>query len=277
MKFSYQVGTPDLKISPNVTCMQGDFAYNMAKLSEYGYDAVELMSTYPKSLDWHKIKQILDDCGLSASLICTGELGLLGFNISDPDDALRRQGLERIKELIDVAEFFGVGINIGNTKGRYIDHVPHEETYARALEGFRELCDYAQPKNVPICIETGAFVYINFLNTCAEVAEMIEKVDRKNLGIMLDLFHLQIEEKNMLEAIRRYAPICQHVHLADNNRKYPGAGGHNFREIIESFHAADYDGAFSVEVRQVPDSHTAARLAANTLVPIFSDVYGWQK
>lgn len=277
MKFSYQVATPDLKISSDVTCMQGDFERNMAYLAANGYDAVEIMSTYPKSIDWVRVKQVLDDNGLAPALVCTGELGLLGFNISSPNDALRRQGIERIKELIDVASFLGVGINIGNTKGRYIDNIPHEEIWQRALEGFRELCDYANPKNVTICIETGAFVYINFLNTCAEVAEMIRAVDRDNLGIMLDIFHLYIEEKDMIEAIRRYAPICYHVHLADNNRKYPGACGLDFEKIIGAFKESGYDQAFSVEVRQVPDSYTAARCAAETLVPVFEKVYGWKQ
>lgn len=277
MKFSYQVGTPDLKISPNVTCMQGDFETNMCQLASYGYDAVELMTTYPASIHWDGIKRTLDNCGLSPALVCTGELGLLGFTISNPDDALRRQSLERIKETIDVASLLGVGINIGNTKGRYVDNIPKQEIYARAKEGFQELCDYAKPRNVSICIETGAFVYINFLNTCSEVAQMIQDVGRENLGIMLDLFHLQIEEPDMLEAIRKYGQICQHVHLADNNRKYPGAGGFDFCKIINAFRDIGYQQAFSVEVRQVPDSHTAARLAAQKLMPLFQQIYGWSR
>ena len=274
MKFSYQLATPDLKISSNVTCMQGDFERNVAQLAAFGYDSVELMSTYPKSLDWVKIKEILDRNGMTASLICTGELGLLGYTVSNPVPALRQQSLERIKELIDVAEFFGVGINIGNTKGQYNDLVSREETYQLALEGFRDLCDYSIKRNVTIAIETGAFVYINFLNTCGEVGDFIQKAGKQNLGIMLDIFHLMIEEKSIVGAIEQYTPICYHVHLADNNRKYPGGGGLNFDEIIGAFHKAGYDQAFTVEVRQVPDSMTAAQKAAETLVPVFERIYG---
>jgi sugar phosphate isomerase/epimerase len=273
MKFSYQAGTPDLKISPNVTCIQGNFEENVSQLCSFGYDSVELMSTYPKSVDWHKIKSILDSHNMSVSLICTGELGLLGYTLSNPNDMLRAQSLERIKELIDVASFFGVGINIGNTKGQYLDGVPRAETERRAVEGFQELCDYAKPKNVTIAIETGAFFYINFLNTCAEAAEVIHKAKRDNLGLMLDIFHLYIEEKNMIEAIKKYTPMCYHVHLADNNRMYPGAGGFDFENILSAFHKSGYDKAFTVEVRQKPDSLTAAREAAKTLVPIFKKVY----
>lgn len=273
MKFSYQIGTPDLKISHGVTCMQGDFRENIQRLASYGYDSIEIMTTYPKSVDWEWVKACLDERHMGVSLICSGELGLLGYTISHPDDAVREQSLKRIEELIDLAAFFEVGINIGNTKGRYIDHVPKAVVYERAADGLRRLCDYAAPKNVTIAVETGAFVYINFLNTCAEAAEMIQAVGRDNLGIMLDLWHLYIEEKSVVEAIKEYAPMCYHVHLADSNRMYPGAGNFDYAGIINTFHESGYNGAFSVEVRQVPDSHTAAREAARTLVPEFNKIY----
>lgn len=274
MKFSYQIATPDLKASPNVTCMQGDLEQNVKLLASLGYDSVEIMTTYPKSIDWQKVRDILAANGMCVSLICTGELGLLGYTISEPDDALWEQSLKRIEELIDVASFFGVDINIGNTKGRYRENIPHTLTYERTVTGFRRLCDYAKPRNVRIAIETGAFVYINFLNTCAEVGEMIKCVDRDNLGIMLDLWHLYVEEKSITQAIREYSPICYHVHLADSNRKYPGAGNLDFKEIIRTFKETGYDGPFSVEVRQVPDSLTAAREAAKVMKPLLCDIYG---
>lgn len=276
MLFSYQIATPDLKVSTNVTCMQGDFRSNVKKLASYGYNAVEIMTTYPRSINWANIKQILNEYEMRVSLICTGELGLLGYTISDPDDRVRNQSLDRIKEMIDLAEYFQTGINIGNTKGRYRDYVPKVETYNRAVDGLKQLCDYAKPKGVDISVETGAFVYINFLNTCAEVYDMIRQVDRDNLGIMLDLWHLYVEEKSVIDAVREYGSKCFHVHLADSNRKYPGAGNMDFEKIIRAFKEAGYDRAFSVEVRQEPDSYTAAKEAASTLFPIFQNIYQYR-
>lgn len=273
MQFSYQVATPDLKISPHVTCMQGDFASNIQKLASFGYDGIEIMTTYPKSVDWQWVQDILSKNGMSVSWVCSGELGMLGYTLSELDDALWEQSLARIKELVDLAASFGVGVNIGNTKGRYREGVPREKTYDRAVEGFRQICDYAKKKNVDIAIETGAFVYTNFLNTCQEAAEMIHQVDRSNLGLMLDLWHLYVEEVSILETVERYGPICHHVHLADSNRMYPGAGNLDFQAIFEKFQEVGYDKAFSVEVRQVPDSITAAREAAKIIRPILYNVY----
>lgn len=212
--------------------MQGDFRANIQKLASYGYDSIEIMTTYPQSVDWEWVKECLDESHMAVSLICSGELGLLGYTISHPDDAVREQSLKRIGELIDLAVFFNVGINIGNTKGRYIDHVPKAIIYERAADGLRRLCDYAAPQNVTIAVETGAFVYTNFLNICAEAAEMIQIVGRDKLGIMLDLWHLYVEEKNIIETIKKYAHICYHVYLADSNRMYPGAGNFDYTGII---------------------------------------------
>ena len=273
MKFSYQIATPDLKISPNVTCMQGNFEENVKQLAAFGYDSVEIMTTYPKSIDWNWVRDVLARNNMTVSWICTGELGLLGYTLGETQDALWEQSLERIEELVDLASSFHVGINIGNTKGRYREGIPREQTYERAVEGFRRLCDYASKLNVNVAIETGAFVYINFLNTCQEAAEMIRRVNRNNLGIMLDLWHLYIEEKDILKAIEQYGPICHHVHLADSNRMYPGAGNLNFQTILEAFRKTGYDKAFSVEVRQVPDSITAASEAAKVIRPILRTVY----
>lgn len=273
MKFSYQVATPDLKISPHVTCMQGDFAANIQALASFGYDGAEIMTTYPKSIDWQWVRDVLADNGMTVSWICTGELGMLGYTLSEPDDALWEQSLARIRELVDLAALFGVGVNIGNTKGRYREGIPREKTYERAVEGFRRICDYAGDRGVDVAIETGAFVYTNFLNTCQEAAEMVRRVDRPNLGLMLDLWHLYVEEKSIVEAVEQYGPICHHVHLADSNRKYPGAGNLDFRPIFEKFREVGYDKAFSVEVRQVPDSITAAREAAKVIRPILHSVY----
>lgn len=273
MQFSYQIATPDLKFSPNVTCMQGDFAENVRFLASRGYDSVELMTTYPKNVDWNWVREVLDRNGMSVSWVCSGELGLLGYTLGETEDALWEQSLGRIRELVDLAASFGVGVNIGNTKGRYQPGVPREKTYARAVEGFRRICDYAGERGVNIAIETGAFVYINFINTCREAEELIQRVDRENLGIMLDLWHLYVEEKSIPETIARYGPICHHVHLADSNRMYPGAGNLDFDAILQAFHDVGYDKAFSVEVRQVPDSITAAGEAAKIIRPILSKIY----
>ncbi len=69
---------------------------------------------------------------------------------------------------------------------------------------------------------------------------------------MLDVFHLNLEEKDLFEAIRQYSSYNIHVHLADNNRRYPGQCGLDFEKIISTFKECGYDGAYTTEIFQIP-------------------------
>ena len=114
----------------------------------------------------------------------------------------------------------------------------------------------------------------NFINTLAEAADMIERVDRENFRLMIDVFHINREEKDIYQAIRDYSKYNIHVHLADNNRRYPGQCGLDFEKIIQTFKDCGYEGDFTTEIFQIPDMQGAAEGAAKHLIPIMRKVYG---
>ena len=276
MKLCYQVATPDVAIAPTVTAFQGSLEYTFSSLSKLGYDGVELMTRDPGKLDWKEVKQTAEKYGLSVVLVCTGEIfGQLGLSFTDPKEQVRKEAVLRVKEIIDFAEYLGANINIGRVRGQYQDGVvPREQTYRWAVESFREISDYAAPKNVKIAVENVSMMQTNFINTIAEAAEMVDDVNRENFKLMMDLFHMNIEEKDIFEMIAKYKDYNIHVHLADNNRRYPGHCSLNFDKIISAFHDAGYDAAFCTEIYQVPDQETAARGAIEHLAPIFHKIYG---
>ena len=86
--------------------------------------------------------------------------------------------------------------------------------------------------------------------------------------------HLNLEEKNLFDAIRQYSPYNIHVHLSDNNRRYPGQCGLDFEKIISLFKECGYDGFYTTEIFQLPSMEEAAKGAAEYLIPIMKKVYG---
>ena len=142
------------------------------------------------------------------------------------------------------------------------------------MEAFRELADYSIKKNVMIALETVTIMQTNFINTLAEGAAMVDAVDRPNFKLMMDIFHLNLEEKDVIEAIKKYSPYNVHVHLADNNRRYPGHCGLNFEKIFTTFKECGYDGNFCTEIFQIPNQEEAAKGAIEYLKPIIKRVYG---
>lgn len=278
MNLCYQVATPDVAIADSVTAYQGPLEKSFRELAQLGYDGVELMTLNPSELDWHSVKQEAEKNGLIFSIVCTGEIfGQLGLSYSNPDEANRREASRRSKEIIDFASFLGANINIGRIRGQYCSELTKEQTEEYAVSAFQELSDYAAPKNVKIALETVTIMQTNFINTMADAERIIKMVDRPNFRLMMDVFHMNLEEKNVLQAIRDYSKYNIHVHLADNNRRYPGQCGLDFEEIISVFKECGYDGNFCTEIFQLPSMEEAAKGAIEYLKPIKEKVYGKQE
>ncbi len=83
-----------------------------------GYDGVELMTLNPGKLDWREVKETAEENNLSVVLVCTGEIfGQLGLSYTHPHRSLRREAVERTKEIIDFAGYLGANVNIGGYAG----------------------------------------------------------------------------------------------------------------------------------------------------------------
>lgn len=275
MRFCYQVATPDVAINENVTALQGSIEETFGAAARSGYDGVELMTLSPSALDRAAISRTAQDLGICIDLVCTGEVyGQLGLSFTDPDPSIRTDAICHVQEIIQFAAFFGAKINIGRVRGQYRGDIPRQQTEEWAIDAFRQISDYAAPLGVPIALETVTIMQTNFINTLAQARDILRRVDRENFRLMMDIFHLNIEEPDLFKAIQMFSADNIHVHLSDNNRRYPGNCGMDFARVIRTFHDCGYDGSFCVEVYQMPDIETALRHSASCLAPIFEDVYG---
>jgi sugar phosphate isomerase/epimerase len=275
MKFCYQIATPDVAVAPSVTAYQGSLEETLSALARIGYDGAELMTLNPGQLDWNEVKATADKYGLDIALVCTGEIfGQLGLSFVDRDEAKRAQTIERVNEIIDFAGFLGANINLGRVRGQYCDDVARETTYQWAVEAFRAISRHAKPKGVQVALESVTIMQTNFINTVEEAAKMVDDVAEDNFKLMMDVFHLNIEEKDMIATIKSFSDYNIHVHLADSNRRYPGHCGMDFEKVIRTFHDVGYDGPFCTEIYQLPDQETAAVGAMAHLAPIFNKIYG---
>ena len=275
MKLCYQVATPDVAIAESVTAYQGPLQKTFGDLAKLGYDGVELMTIDPMKLDWNEVRKTAADLDLTVGLVCTGEIfGQLGLSFADPDAGRRAEAIARVNGIIDFAASQNAKVNIGRVRGQYRPGIAHEQTEEWAVEGFRAISDHAAPKGVQIALENVTIMQTNFLNTMDECRRLIEMTDRPNFKAMIDVFHLNIEEKDLYQAIRDNSDINIHVHLSDNNRRYPGHCGMDFEKVIRTFHEMGYDDLFCTEVFQHPTMEECAARAIEHLAPIFERVYG---
>lgn len=273
MKLCYQVATPDVTLSPLVTAFQGDLETSLGTLGDMGFDGVEFMTINPMTLDWGYVEKVACKNNLDIVLVCTGEIyGQQGLTFTDPKQEIRTKAIHRVKEMIDFASYFGANINIGRVRGQYVDSIPRGLSYQYALEAFRQIAAYGEKKKVKIAIEPVTYLQTNFINTVDEAIKVCNEVGSDSLKIMLDLFHLNIEERDIYEAIEQGKDHNIHVHIADNNRRYPGMGGFDFTKILRSLKTAGYDGPICTEIYQLPNQLEAAEGTIRKIKPILANL-----
>jgi sugar phosphate isomerase/epimerase len=267
IQIASMVGAPDLS-TPTLAAYSGDLAFAFARLSELGYDGVELMTKNPAALDGKEIRRLLDANGLKLSGLCSGHVfGEDRLGLVQPDLTVNRAAVARLMELVDFAAGFGAGtmVNIGRSRG-VGDVNRMEETLQLVARVFQELADAAAPLGVRFVLEPVQKQEVNFIHSTLDGLEMARRVDRPNFGLMLDTYHMHLEDRDMFAALRQAAPYVWHMHFSDSNRCWPGSGEIDFPRVIAVLNEIGFGqdhrapGYVSTEIQPWPDPAAAARL-----------------
>jgi sugar phosphate isomerase/epimerase len=135
-------------------------------------------------------------------------------------------------------------------------------TQAQAMDwlvtALQECCAAAQPHGVRLALEPINRYETTLVNTAWAGLELIEHVGAGNFGLLLDTFHMNIEEPDIEASIRLCGRHIFHFHVADSNRWHPGAGHLDFKSILDALQQTGYEGWISGEFLPLPDTETAA-------------------
>ncbi|NOX61888.1 MAG: sugar phosphate isomerase/epimerase [Chloroflexi bacterium] len=260
MKLAIVLSTQQAKF--DAVAFKGDLEANIAKIAGWGYDGVELAIRDPKLVDVAEIEAILQRYGLTAPAIGTGQAwGEEGLSFPDPDPAIRRAAIERVKSHIPVAARLNAVIIIGLLRGIVKPGVSREQAMDWVVEALQECSAAAAPAGVRLALEPINRYETTLINNVAEGLALIERVGADNFGLLLDTFHMNIEEPSMEESIRLAGDHIFHFHVADSNRWHPGAGHIDFVSVLKALFDTGYDGYISGEFMPMPDADTAAQAA----------------
>lgn len=253
---------------PNAFVVWRGFDASIARAAEFGYHGVELALKEAADVDRDRLARALERARLEVSAITTGQVfASLGLYFTHPDADARRRAVEVFRGLSDLAKDFGRMVNIGRARGFVADAQPREEAERLFLDTARRVCDDAAGRGVAVVIEPVNRYEINFVNTLDEGAALLDRLGRANAGLMPDTFHMNIEEARPGDALARHGARVKYVHLADSNRLAPGQGHLDFDDVFDGLARAGYDGWASIEILPRPDPDTAARRAAETVIP----------
>lgn len=263
------VAIADAVAGPSAFVVWRGFADSMRKAAEYGYHGVELALRRKEDVDAATLRRLLKAYGLEASCISTGQVFAdLGLYLTNSDAAQRGEALRVLGGLVELAAEFGGMVNLGRSRGFIAKDQDEREAVDLFLRSLDALLPTAKRLGVTLIIEPVNRYEINFINNVEECAALLCKVPHTNIGIMPDVFHMNIEDAHIGEGLARHADLIKYVHLADSNRLAPGWGHMDFNEVFAGLRRGGYDGWVSVEILPKPDPDAAARQAAETLLPL---------
>jgi len=216
------------------------------RLSKFNYDGIELKGE-PKEVNVRETKQLLKKYGLEVSSICgiyTPERDLINAN-----EKIRRNAIRYVKDCIEMAANFNAKVVIvvpsAVTKTRSM--APLDMEWNWAIESLKEVGDYGAELSVILALEALNRFETYFVNKMDQLLRLMKDVNSKNVRVMADTFHMNIEEVNLAEAIRRADKNLVHVHLSDSNRQAVGMGHIDFHSIVNALKDISYDRYLTME------------------------------
>lgn len=229
-----------------------------------GFDGVELSLRDVRRLDADAIRHSLDQHDLSALAIATGLNCLVdGACLAARREEQRALGSERLLASIDLASALGAPVIVGGIRGQLpVGGTSSGAVRDAALHAVAEAVAHAERSGVQMLLEPINRYETNFVNTVEAGVELIEAIASPNLRLLIDTFHMNIEEASLTGAIRAAAPVLGYVHLADSNRLAPGLGHVPFDAVLGALDEVGYAGPLVAEVLPRPDDFAAAHACA---------------
>lgn len=271
MKLSIVLSTQPASFS--ALAYKGELETNLAKIANLGYDGVELAVRDPKLLDAGHVSRMVEQNGLEVPAIGTGQAyGEEGLSFTHSDATIREHAIERIKSQVDLAVAYSAIVILGLIRGKVETGVQRDQALDWLVEALRECANYASPKNIKLALEPINRYETDLIITVSEGLKLIEKVGADNFGLLLDTFHMNIEEPSIEQSIRNAGNRIFHFHIADSNRWYPGAGHLDFKRIVEVLDNINYAGYLSAEILPLPNPDTCAQETKKTMSGLLVDL-----
>ncbi|MBE7059594.1 MAG: sugar phosphate isomerase/epimerase [Ruminococcaceae bacterium] len=224
-----------------------DHTKYIKKAADIGFDILEFQAQPLLEMTDEKIRSLralADEVGIEL----TYSLGLdPAYDVSSLDESVRKGGVTYLQNIIKKMKIGGGTLLSGvsyagwGTPGVVMDDKrPYLE---RSVKSMREIIKTAEECGVTYCVEAVNRFETCIINTAEEAVNYIEMIDSPNIGVLLDTYHMNIEENNIGDAIRYVGKDrLKSFHTGENNRTAPGRGHINWDEIFKALADIGYEG-----------------------------------
>lgn len=215
------------------------------KVKDLGFDILEISCAMLKNISKEELlemKKMAADAGVT---LTAGYGPNASENLGSADPAVVKNAMAFYTDTLKKLELLDIHTLGGGVYSYWpVDYskpIDKAGDWARSVENVRKVGKIAGECGVDYCLEVLNRFEGYLLNTCAECRRFVEEVDVDAVKIMLDTFHMNIEEDSMVEAILLAGDKLGHFHVGENNRRLPGKGGFPWYEIGSALRAIGYD------------------------------------
>jgi len=216
-------------------------------IKEKGFDGVELPAFEPTGMPVAEIRKALAENDLECTVcsVLTGDLSLITH-----DASIRKKAQTRIADFVRLASDLGASVLAGplySPVGLLMGRRRTRDEWNRAVDAYRSLGPVLEQNGVTLAIEPLNRFETYFLNTAGDAAQLCDEVDHPNVGILLDTFHANIEEKDLYAACLTAGSRLRHVHTSENDRGTPGRGHIDWHGLFSALREIGYDSWLTIE------------------------------
>ncbi|WP_263376131.1 sugar phosphate isomerase/epimerase family protein [Granulicella aggregans] len=219
----------------------------LAWAREAGFDGFEIAMFAPGDLPASSLRQAYEESGLECT-VCA--ILPAGINPISPDASVRRRSIEHLIECVETAAEIGshlLGGPLFAPIGYLPPHRPTGDEMLWAIEAFQAVGESLDEHDMTLSLEPVNRAETFFIRTAAEARALCDAIGNPRIGVTIDTFHANIEEKSLPLAIESLGPQLKHIHISENDRGVPGTGHVGFPAVIESLKKIGYQGYLTVE------------------------------
>jgi D-psicose/D-tagatose/L-ribulose 3-epimerase len=248
-----------LFVSPFVTASTKLFS----QFKKWGFETVEIPVEDPSHIDPAAVKAAADKAGIAVGSLCACMGPGRDFRGTAAE---QKTATDYVKALIDQAAIIGCPRIIGPIysvvgKADAVEEKEQKREFDLVVKNLKGLAKYAEKKKVQLCIEPLNRFETDFLNTCDKGLKLLKAVGSPAVKLHLDTFHMNIEEKNQADAIRKAGKHLGHFHACGSDRGTPGGDHIDWKPIVKALNDIGYKGDVVIE-SFTTDVKVIARAAA---------------
>ncbi len=231
---------------------------NFEMIKDLGYDGLDLFIDDPTSDRAKNVVRLINKYDLGVGVVMPAALAGQGLYLGDDDENIRKTCIAKISEIIKFTEDLGGMVSVGLVRGS----TKVGETLDTFNKKFIDSCEkLLKISSIDLLIEPINRYEINTINSAREGIDFIKKTGLP-MYLMLDTFHMNIEDVDMFEMFREAWDLTKHIHFLDSNRLAPSMGHTDMEGLYKLFLELGYNGFLCLEALSKPDSYTCAKAGA---------------